>query len=41
LDEFKPEPKKITEELVESDYIARSQNPHYDEDPRWKDESKR
>lgn len=41
LDNVKPEPKKITEEQVERDYIARSQNPHYDEDPRWKDESKR
>jgi len=41
LDDFKPEPKKITDEVVDFDYIARSQNPRFDEDPRRKDESKR
>lgn len=39
--EFKPEPKKITEEIVDIDYIARTQDPHFDEDPRRKDEGKR
>ena len=41
LDEFTPDKNKIIEEKVEYDYVAKTQNPHYDEDPRRKDESKR
>lgn len=41
LDEFTPDSKKIIEEKVEFDYVVKTQNPHYDEDPRRKDETKK
>lgn len=37
----KPEPQKIVDINVDFDFIARTQNSKFDEDPRWKDESKR
>lgn len=38
---FKPNPKKLAEEIVEDDYIAISQNPTFKTDPRWLDETQR
>jgi len=38
---FKPNPKKLAEEIVENDYIAISQNPTFKTDPRWLDENQR
>ena len=38
---FKPNPKKLAEEIVEDDYIAVSQNPTFKTDPRWLDETQR
>jgi len=38
---FKPNPKKIADEIVKDDYIAISQNPNYKTDPRWLDETQR
>lgn len=35
---YKPDPKKLTEEKVSEDYIALTQNPTYQKDPRWQDE---
>lgn len=32
---FQPNPQKLKEEIVESDYIVKSQNPNYQNDPRW------
>lgn len=32
---FQPNPQKLSEEIVESDYIVKSQNPNYQNDPRW------
>lgn len=34
---FKPNPRKLAEEVVEDDYIALSQNPYFKTDPRWLD----
>lgn len=41
FDKFKPTSKNLINEIVESDYIAKTQNPYYDQDPRWRDESRR
>jgi hypothetical protein len=38
---LKPNQSKIIDEKIEADYIALTQNPHYANDPRWKDESKK
>ena len=38
---FKPNPKKLAEEIVEDDYIAVSQKPTFKTDPRWLDETQR
>jgi type I restriction enzyme, R subunit len=38
---FKPNPKTLADEKVGSDYIAISQNPHFQKDPRWIDETER
>lgn len=38
---FKPNPLKLVEEKVEEDCIVITQNPNYQKDPRWIDESKR
>lgn len=38
---FKPNPKKLADESVGSDYIAISQNPAFQKDPRWLDEKER
>jgi len=39
--DFKPNPNALVAEQVESDYIAATQNPDYDKDPRWKDPMQR
>jgi len=36
---FKPNPRKLAEEIVDDDYIALSQNPYFKTDPRWLDPS--
>lgn len=38
---FKPDPKALINEKVESDYVALSQNENYKKDPMWIDESTR
>jgi len=38
---YKPNPAKLAEKKVEEDYIAVTQYPDYQNDPRWIDESKR
>ncbi|HEY60677.1 MAG TPA: DEAD/DEAH box helicase family protein [Anaerolineae bacterium] len=38
--EFSPDPQQILEEEVKSDYIVQTQNPNYQKDPRWQDETK-
>ena len=38
---FKPNPKKLADEQVGSDYIAISQNPTFQKDPRWIDDKER
>jgi len=39
---FQPNPQKLSEEIVESNYIVKSQNPNYQNDPRWtKEEDKK
>lgn len=38
---FKPNPNILTVELVEQDYILRTQKPDYKADPRWVDETQR
>lgn len=38
---FRPDPGKLTEEKVEADYIALTQDPTYQKDPRWADEVQR
>ncbi len=35
---FKPDPSKLAEEKVETDYIVSTQYPNYQKDPRWADE---
>ena len=41
FDDFKPTSKTLVNEIVEDDYIAKTQNPFYDQNPRWKDENLR
>jgi type I restriction enzyme R subunit len=36
---YRPDPKKLAEEKVLDDYIALIQNPTYQKDPRWSDET--
>lgn len=36
---YKPDTKRLAEEEVAEDYIALTQNPSYQKDPRWQDES--
>jgi len=38
---FCPDVNKLIKEEVKDDYIVLSQNPYYQQDPRWKDESLR
>lgn len=38
---FKPNPKKLADEIVKDDYIAISQSPNFKTDPRWLDETQR
>jgi type I restriction enzyme R subunit len=38
---FTPNPAKLAQEKIGSDYIVLTQNPGYANDPRWKDESSR
>jgi len=40
-EEFKPDNKRLADEKVESDYIATTQNPSYQDDPRYKNEKTR
>ena len=37
---FKPDPKKLADEKLTADYIALTQNPTYQKDPRWSDDKK-
>lgn len=37
---FKPDPKKLADEKLTADYIALTQNPTYQKDPRWNDDKK-
>ena len=41
LETFKPSFSTLSEEKVESDYIVQTQNPNYQKDPRWTDETQR
>jgi len=38
---FKPDPDNLIKEKVDEDYIIKTQNPDYDKDPRYKDETQR
>lgn len=38
---FTPDPRKIVQEEVRPDYIVLTQNPNYQKDPRWNNESQR
>lgn len=37
---FKPDPSKLADEKLTADYIALTQNPIYQKDPRWNDDKK-
>lgn len=37
--DYKPDPKKLTDENIESDYVALTQKPNYYADPSWKDKT--
>ena len=37
---FKPDPAKLADEKLTADYIALTQNPTYQKDPRWNDDKK-
>lgn len=37
---FKPDPAKLGDEKLTADYIALTQNPTYQKDPRWNDDKK-
>lgn len=37
---FKPDPAKLADEKLTADYIALTQNPAYQKDPRWNDDKK-
>ena len=39
--EFFPDSEKLAQEDIQDDYIALTQNPFYQKDPRWTDEEKR
>jgi type I restriction enzyme R subunit len=39
--EFSPDTEKLTQEEIKDDYIALTQSPFYEKDPRWIDEKKR
>ncbi len=39
--DFKPNNKKLADEIVDEDYIALTQNPHFKEDPNYQDEATR
>jgi type I restriction enzyme R subunit len=39
--QFKPDPTNLLKEVVESDYIAKTINPFYYQDPRWIDRTQR
>lgn len=41
FESFKPDPSKLADEKLTSDYITLTQNPTYQNDPRWADESKK
>lgn len=41
LHEFKPNPQNLVREQVEHDYVAVTQNPNYEKDPRWNDPEER
>jgi len=41
LESFKPSFSTLSEEKIESDYIVQTQNPNYQKDPRWIDETQR
>lgn len=41
LETFKPSFSTLSEEKIESDYIVQTQNPNYQKDPRWTDETQR
>ncbi|MFA4990850.1 MAG: DEAD/DEAH box helicase family protein [Candidatus Paceibacterota bacterium] len=41
LETFKPSFSALSEEKVESDYIVQTQNPNYQKDPCWTDETQR
>lgn len=38
---FNPQPERLAAELVGADFVARTQMPHFDRDPRWTDETQR
>src|SRR3989338_9696212 len=38
---FRPNPKKLADEKLTVDYIALTQNPTYQKDPRWTDENQK
>lgn len=38
---FNPDIKKLADERVEADYIVKTQNPNYQNDPRWNNEKER
>jgi len=41
IESFKPDPKKLNEEKLTPDFIALTQNPVYQKDPRWTDEKQK
>lgn len=41
FEQFKPNPKGVTDEKVEEDYIVLTQKPDYKSDPRWSNGSER
>lgn len=41
LESFKPSFSTLSGEKIESDYIVQTQNPNYQKDPRWADETQR
>ncbi|MCR4334729.1 MAG: DEAD/DEAH box helicase family protein [Patescibacteria group bacterium] len=40
FESFKPDPAKLADEKLTADYIALTQNPTYQKDPRWNDDKK-
>jgi hypothetical protein len=37
---FKPNPESLTREKIETDYVVKTQNPNYANDPRWSDSNR-